>query len=211
MGSLGAIPVAYFASFFPTPAAGYVRLGILARRGLVQRFFVKGRRWVMLSPAGAAAVGTTLPRTRLRITERRAGLVSVHCLLTSCGYTRASPPPAAPRTLQYYGRDGDVLAVAVTVRRLHRGWLQELTHPIIFSPASREVSRILVFGPGTTSQRLQEVPGSWRSRILLMPIPDAKTVVIVRSQLLARLRYATAAVTRSVMTRASTPARTTER
>ena len=164
----------------------------------------------MLSSAGAAAADATPPRTRLRITERRAAIVSVHCLLTSCGYAPAAPPPAAPRTLQYYGRDGEVLAVAVTVRPLRRGWLQQLTHPIIFSSASRAVRRILVFGPGTTSQRLQEVPGSWRPRILLMPIPDPKIVGVVRSQLLARLRYATAAVTRSGMTRASPLARTTE-
>jgi hypothetical protein len=209
MGSLGAIPVAHFVSFFPTPAAGYVRLGILARRGLVWRFSVKGSRWVMLSSAGAAAADATPPRTRLRITERRAALVSVHCLLTSCGYVPASPPPAAPRTLQYYGREGEVLAVAVTVRPPRRGWFQELTHPIIFSPASRAVSRILVFGPGTTSQPLQEVPGSWRSRILLMPIPDAKTAEIVRTRLLAYLRDARA-VTRSGMIRASTPTRTKE-
>lgn len=209
MGSLGAIPVAHFVSFFPTPAAGYVRLGILARRGLVWRFSVKGSRWVTLSSTGAAAADATPPRTRSRITERRAALVSVHCLLTSCGYARAPLPLAAPRTLQYYGREGEVLAVAVTVRPLHRGWLQELTHPIIFSPAARAVRRILVFGPGTTSQRLLEVPGSWQSRILLMPIPDPKTVGVVRTQLLARLRCATAAVTRSRMTQASIPARTT--
>jgi hypothetical protein len=163
----------------------------------------------MLSSAGAAAAGATPPRTRSRITERRAAIVRVHCLLTSCGYSRASPPPAAPRTLQYYSRDGEVLAVAVTVRPLHRRWLEEVTHPIIFSPAARAVGRILVFGPGTTSQWLREVPGAWRSRILLMPIPGGKTMGVVQAQLLARLRCATAAVPRSGMTRASPLARMT--
>jgi hypothetical protein len=164
----------------------------------------------MLSSAGAAAAGATSPRTRSRITERRTAIVSVHCLLTSCGYARASPPPAGPRRLRYYARDGEVLAVAVTARALRCGWLREATHPIIFSPAARAVGRILVFGPGTTSQWLREVPGAWRSRILLMPIPGRKTMAIVQAQLLARLRCVTAAVPRSGMTRASLLTRTTE-
>ncbi len=197
VGSLGAVPVAHLLGLFPSPAAGYVRLGILARRGLVRRFSALGSRWIGLAPSAAAAAGMTSVRGGSRITERRDALVRVHCLLASCGYARVPPPPAAPRTLQYYGREVETVAVAVTVRPLRRGGLRALTHPIIFSPTSRALKDILVFGPGMTSQRLQEVPGPWRSRIALMPIPDPKTMGVIRTQLLDLLRFTAAAVVRS--------------
>ncbi len=188
VGSLGAVPVAHLLDFFPTRAAGYVRLGILARQGLVRRFSALKSRWVRLSAFGAAAAGMTALRERPRITERRAALVNVHCLLASCGYARVPPPPAAPRTLLYYGREGEVVAVAVTVRPLRRGGLRAITHPIIFSPASRALKSILVFAPGTIPKRLNEVPNGWQSRIVLMPVPGPMTAAVTRTQLLARLR-----------------------
>ena len=188
VGALGAVPVAHLLGFFPTAAAGYVRLGVLARRGLVRRFSARRRRWVGLSASGAAAAGVTAHRGVSRITERRAVLIGVHCLLASCGYAGVPPPPAAPSRLQYYSREGEVVAVAVTARPLRRGGLRALTHPIIFSPAARIVKGILVFAPGTIPQRLHEVPDSWQSRVVLMPASDPTTAEVVRAQLVARLR-----------------------
>ena len=188
VGLLGAAPVAHLLGFFSTPAAGYVRLGVLARRGLVRRFSTLGSRWVGLSPSGAAIAGVTALRRDSRITERRAALVNAHCLLASCGYMRVPPPPAAPRTLLYYGREGEVLAVVVTVRPLHRGSLRAITHPIIFSPAARALKSILVFAPGTAPRRTHEGPESWQSRVVLMPVPGPMTAAVMRTQLLARLR-----------------------
>src|SRR5437588_7351297 len=88
--NLRAAPLAHLLKFFPTRAAGYVRLGILARRDLVHRFSVKKERWVSLSPSGAAAVGGTALRRRWRIAERRAAVVTVHLLFASCDYERVS-------------------------------------------------------------------------------------------------------------------------
>lgn len=188
VGSLGAVPVAHLLGFFPTPAAGYVRLGVLARRGLVRRFSALGNRWVDLSPIGAAATGVTALRGGPRVTERRAALISVHCLLASCGYARMPPPATAPKQFHYYSREGEVIAVAVTMRPLRRGSLRALTHPIIFSPAARAVKSILVFAPGTAPRRTYEGPDSWQSRVVLMPVPGPMTAVVMRTQLLARLR-----------------------
>ncbi len=187
VGSLGAVPVAHLLGFFPTPAAGYVRLGVLAQRGLVRRFSALGSRWVRLSPSGATAVGMATLRMGARVTERRAATVSVHCLLTSCGYLRVPSPPATPSRLLYYGREGEIAAVAVTVRPLRGGSLGELTHPIIFSPAARIVQKIILFAQGTLPLRLHEVPNSWQSRVILMPIPSPMTAAVMRTQLLARL------------------------
>jgi len=187
VGHLGAAPLAHLLNLFPTPEAGYVRLGILAGRGLLHRFSAQGGRWVSLSPSGAAVVGGTALRARPRLSERRAAFATVHLLLTTCGYTHVPRPLAAPRTLAYYGRQGEVVAVATMARPLRRGHLQALAHPIIFSPASRAVGRILVFVPDAASQRLPAVPSSWRSRILLMPLPNPTTIGIVRKRLLAHL------------------------
>jgi len=188
VGHLGAAPLSSLLNFFPTPAAGYIRLGILARRGLINRFPAKGERWVSLSPSGAAAVGGIVLRAQSRLAERRAALAIVHHLLASCGYARGPRPPAAPRTLAYYERQGEVLAVAVTVHPLRRDRLQALIRPVIFSPASRAAKRIVVFAPGATSQRLPAVPDSWQYRILLMPLPNSTTIGIVRRRFLAHLR-----------------------
>ena len=197
VGYLRAAPLSHLLTFFPSRAAGYVRLGILARRGLVNRFSAKEERWVSLSPSGAATVGGTALRGRSRIAERRTAFVTVHLLLTSCGYARVLRPPAAPRTLAYYGRQGEVIAMAVMARPLRRGRLHALADPVIFSPASRVVRKIIVFVPGTTSQRLPPVPDSWQSRIVLMPLPNSLTIGIVRRQLLVHLRYRTTPVRRS--------------
>ena len=207
VGHLKAAPLSHLLGFFPTSSAGYVRLGVLARRGLVHRFSAKGARWVSLSPSGAAAVGGTVLRGRSRIAERRAALANVHHLLTSCGYARVPRPPSAPRSLVYYERMGEILGVAITLRLRRRGHLQALTHPVIFSPASRVVRRIIVFVPGTTSRRLPAVPESWQSRIVLMSLPNSMTVGIMKRQLLEYLRCHSTPVRRSQMTGPS-PART---
>lgn len=188
VGALGAVPIAHLLGFFPTPAAGYVRLGVLARRDLVRRFSALGSRWVRLSPSGATAVGMATLRMGARMTERRAATVSVHCLLTSCGYLRVPPPPATPNRFLYYCREGGIVAVGVTVRPLRGGSLRVLTQLIIFSPAARIVQKVIVFAPGTMPQRLHEVPNSWQSRVILMPIPGPMSAAIMRTHLLTRLR-----------------------
>ena len=188
VGALGAVPIAHLLGFFPTPAAGYVRLGVLARRDLVRRFSALGSRWVRLSTSGAAAAGVATLRMGARMTERRTATVSAHCLLTSCGYSRVPPPPATPNRFLYYSRGGEIIAVGVTVRPLRAGSRRVLMHPIIFSPAARVVQKIILFAPGTMPERLHDVPNSWQSRVILMPTPSPMTAALMRIQLLARLR-----------------------
>jgi hypothetical protein len=208
VGHLGTASLSSLLNFFPTPAAGYVRLGILTRRGLIHRFSAKGARWVSLSPSGAAVVGGTVLRAQSPPAERRAALAIVHRFLTSCGFTRIPRPLAALRMHTYYERQGEVLAVAVTVHPPRRDRLQALISPVIFSPASRVARRIVVFAPGTTPLRLPAVPDSWQSRILLMPLPNSTTIGIVRRRFLAHLRRRDMRVRRSHMAKLPTLART---
>jgi len=172
---------------FPTAGAGYVRVGELERRGLLQRFTWRGERWVGLGRVAARLWHVPSRRGALTVTDRRCYLARVDRLLQHCGFAAIAPPHRAPVTLAYYGREGDVVAVGVALRPLQRGRLRAWVHALTGALGVPVVRGLVIFAPGATVERLHELPATWAPRVIVMPLPGPELVSLMRTQLLLRL------------------------
>ena len=184
---LRVMPLAHVLERFPTAGAGYVRVGELERRGLLQRFTWRGERWVGMGPIAARLWHVPSRRGMPVVTDRRCYFARADRLLQHCGFAAVAPPHRAPVTLAYYGREGGVVAVGVALRPLQRGRLRAWVHALTGSLGIPVVRGLVVFAPGVTVERLHELPAAWVPRIIVMPLPDPELAPLMRTQLLVRL------------------------
>jgi len=187
LARLRVMPLAHVLERFPTAGAGYVRVGELDRRGLLQRFTWRGERWVGLGPVAARLWHVPSRRGALTVTDRRCYLARADWVLRHCGFAAIAPPNRAPQTFVYYGREGRVIAMGVALRPLQRGRLRNWVHALTGSLGIPVVQELVVFAPGVTVERLHELPATWASRIIVMPLPGPELVSLMRTQLLLRL------------------------
>jgi len=168
----GAVPPAALAHLFPSRDAAYVRLGILAARGVVARTVSCGQRAYVVTPTGATAAGVRGARAALDPTARTARLAAVAALLAPGGYRPAPPPrPGLPRAVAWFGRGPRVVAVypssaVLTNWRARRilGRLRILRHT---------VQAIVLAGSGGEHARVLHDPRY--PPTLITPIPAAAT------------------------------------
>lgn len=116
---LTAAPLPVLAPYFPTPAAAYVRLGILVKRGLVRRSWAFGRRIYAITPKGAGAAGFT-PSRSSDVSWRASRLAALLAVLAPLGYREAAPPRRLSTSVTWAaGGDSKWNGVAVYVSSQH--------------------------------------------------------------------------------------------
>jgi len=184
---LRVMPLAHVLERFPTAGAGYVRVGELERRGLLQRFTWRGERWVGLGRVAARLWHVPSRRDALTATDRRCYLARADRLLQHCGFAAIAPPHRTPATLAYYGRKGSVVAVGMALRPLQRGRLRSWVYALTGSLGAPAVQGLVIFAPGVTVERLHELPAVWGPRVMMMPLPGPELTSLMRTQLLLRL------------------------
>ncbi len=152
--------------FFPTPAAGYVRLGMLARSGMIRKAAHRGDHFVMLTAAGARAIAVPLPRTPMARLPYRLAFIHVDHAMAARGYTPVPPPRGAPRQLWYYA-NGSVRVATTTCRTRA---VTALAHRLVtlLGPQflAREVNGLFMFTPRLVRANLAGSPWARKVRVI---------------------------------------------
>jgi len=165
---LTAASPAALAHLFPSRGAAYVRLGILAERGFIERTHSFGRRVYVVTFYGAEAVGLRAMPGTPGPTARIARLATIATVLAPLGYQPAPAPRSGfSKSLAWFASHHRFIAVYSTPARLtgHRvrrllGRLQIIRH---------RAHAVILAGNDQTMSR--SIPPSQYPSVLIVPVP----------------------------------------
>lgn len=169
LGRLRAAPVPVLAAYFPSQAAAYVRLGLLAQRGLVRRSSAFGRRLYVLTARGAAAVGLPAPRSSA-VSPSTSRLAALLAVLAPMGYREAAPPRRLRRSVTWAAREGSPwngVALYVSSQRITR---RRATRIVPRLGLMRNAARAIIIAGGSRT-RPEVVRDPLYPPVLVTPVP----------------------------------------
>jgi hypothetical protein len=163
-------PLRALLTFFPTPEAAYVRLGILVRSGLIRKVTYRSELFVTLTAAGARAIAARLPRAPMAALARRLEMIRVDSVMAAHGYSPAPRPDGAPLRLWYY-TDGRVTVAATACQADNvEARADRLAARLGPSFLAGRVSALLVFTPRPVRLNITGPP--WTRRVMISQMPS---------------------------------------
>jgi hypothetical protein len=167
-----AVPPAALAHFFPSRAAAYVRLGVLAERGFLSRTTSFGRRAYRVTPKGAAAAGLHASRAGTSSTARAGRMAAVAALLAPLGYAPVpAPRPSMPTAVAWFSCGKRVVAVYPSSARLTGRQVRRLLSRLrIYRHTAHAI--VLLSGGGVPARVVRD----WRyPPVIVVPVPIGAT------------------------------------
>jgi hypothetical protein len=113
----GPLPVDALTEHFPSRQAAYVRLGALARRGLIEPAWVAGSRVWTATPQGRRALGLSPGRSAAAPGPRRLARARLILLMARLGYRPTGRLRRTVPSSALWFRRGDRVVVACVIGR----------------------------------------------------------------------------------------------